>query len=402
MDHPTKQIKGNKSNSLEGKTIVLGITGSIAAVKCVELARELIRHGAKVHAVMTKEAMRIIHPNAMEYATGNSVVTELTGKIEHVQFCGVEGEADLLLIAPITANTIGKIATGIDDTTVTSFATTALGCKKKILIVPAMHGSMYENSFVEENLARLEKEEIGIMKPREEENAAKFPAIEEIVLECERAVGKGLLKGKKVMVASGATEEDIDEIRILTNKASGKTGREIAKECYRQGAEVCIIHNHESITREIKNLQARTGKEMQEIVLEELKKGYNLYITPAALTDFTLKKRKGKIESDKAIEINLEPGPKLVELVGKNFPKIEIVAFKAEVEMTETQIVEVARKKLKKLNSKLLVANDVKEKGMGTDNNTVFIVSENEVKKVSGTKEKIAKALVEEIAKAES
>ncbi len=399
MSHPTKGIKGSKSTFLEGKTIVLGITGSIAAVKSVELARELIRHGAEVQAVMTKEAVRIIHPNSMEYATGNPVVTELTGKIEHVQFCGVKGESDLLLIAPSTANTIGKIATGVDDTTVTSFATTAIGCKKKILIVPAMHGSMYKNSFVKENLARLEKEGIGIIKPREEENAAKFPAIEEIVLECERAVSNGLLKGKKAMIASGATQEDIDEIRILTNKSSGKTGREIAKECYRQGAKVCIVHNHKSIAGGIKNLKARTGKEMQELVLEELKKDYNLYITPAALTDFTLEKRKGKIESGKEIAINLEPRPKLVEVVRKNFSNIEIVAFKAEVGVPEKQMIEVARKKMKELNSRLVVVNDVKEKGMGTDDNTVFIVSENDAKKVSGTKKKIAKALVEEIAK---
>jgi len=258
---------------------------------------------------------------------------------------------------------------------------------------------MYENSFVAENLAKLEKEGIGIIKPREEENAAKFPTIEEIVLECERAVSKGLLKGKKVIIASGSTQEDIDEIRILTNKASGKTGREIATECYRQGAKVCIVHNHASIASKIKNLQARTGKEMQETVLEELKKDYNLYITPAALTDFTLEKRKGKIESGKAITINLEPRPKLVEAVRKNFPKIEIIAFKAEVDLDEKQMIEVARKKLKELNGKLLVANNVKKRGMGTDDNTVFIVSENAVKKVSGTKENIAKALVEEIAK---
>ena len=138
---------------------------------------------------------------------------------------------------------------------------------------------------------------------------------------------------------------------------------------------------------------------MQETVLEELKKDYNLYITPAALTDFTLEKRKGKIESGKAITINLEPRPKLVEAVRKNFPKIEIIAFKAEVDLDEKQMIEVARKKLKGLNGKLLVANNVKERGMGTDDNTVFIVSKNEVKKVSGTKENIAKTLVEEIAK---
>lgn len=398
MRHPTKQIKGSKSNSLEGKTIVLGITGSIAAVKCVELARELIRHGAELHAVMTKEATKILNPNAMHYATGNTVVTELTGKVEHVQFCGVGGKAELLLIAPCTANTIGKVARGIDDTTVTSFATTAIGSKKKILIVPAMHGSMYENNFVKENLARLQQEGITILEPRQEENAAKFPDIGEIVLECERTLSKGLLKGKKVMVASGATEEDIDSIRVLTNRASGKTGRAIAKECYRQKAEVCIAHNHASIATGIKNLQARTGKEMHEKVLAELKKGYGLYISPAALTDLSPEKTSGKISSGKPVQLNLKPRPKLVNLVRKQFPKLEIVAFKAEVGMPEEKMIKKAREKMKELKSRIVVANDVKEKGMGTDDNTVFIISEKETKKASGQKETIAKTIVEEIA----
>ncbi len=399
MEHPTKQIKGRKSNSLEGKTIVLGITGSIAAVKWVELARELIRHGAELHTVMTKEAAKILHPNAMHYATGNTVVTELTGKVEHVQFCGAKGEADLLLIAPCTANTIGKVARGIDDTTVTSFATTALGSRKKILMVPAMHGSMYENAFVKENLARLKQEGITVLKPKQEENAAKFPNIEEILLECERALSKGLLSGKKVMVASGATEEDIDSIRILTNRASGKTGRAIAKECYRQQAEVCIAHNHESIATGIKNLQARTGKEMHEKVLAELKKGYNLYISPAAITDLSPEKTSGKISSGKPVQIKLKPRPKLIHIVRKQFPKTEIVAFKAEAGMQEGKMIEKAREKMKGLKSKLLIANDVKEKGMGTDDNTVFIITEKETKKVTGQKEDLAKTIVEEIAR---
>src|SRR3989304_157353 len=113
------------SSSLEGKTIVLGITGSIAAVRCVELARELRRHGASVHAVMTHAAQKILHPEAMRYATGNPVITEITGDVEHVEFCGIGGKASLLLIAPCTANTIGKIAHGMDDTAVTTFAPTA-------------------------------------------------------------------------------------------------------------------------------------------------------------------------------------------------------------------------------------------------------------------------------------
>ncbi|MBC7114659.1 MAG: DNA/pantothenate metabolism flavoprotein, partial [Archaeoglobi archaeon] len=120
--HPSKSIRGLRSRSLEGKTIILGVTGSIAAVKTVELSRELIRRGAEVIAVMSESAKRIIHPDALHYATGNRVITEITGEVEHVRFCGEGGEADLLLIAPATANTISKISLGIDDTPVTTFA----------------------------------------------------------------------------------------------------------------------------------------------------------------------------------------------------------------------------------------------------------------------------------------
>src|SRR5450759_2267892 len=135
--HPALWIEGQRSSSLAGKTIVLGVTGSIGAVRVVELARELIRNGAEVHAVMTDAARYILHPDALHYATGNSVITELGGRVEHVEFCGFKGRADLLLIAPATANTIGKIAYGIDDTTVTSFATTALGSGVPLMLVPA-------------------------------------------------------------------------------------------------------------------------------------------------------------------------------------------------------------------------------------------------------------------------
>ena len=393
--HPTKIIKGTKSKSLEGKTIVMGITGCIGAVKCVELARELIRQGAEVFAVMSKEARRIIHPNAMHYATGNPVITKLTGAIEHVEFCGGMGKADLLLIAPCTANTLGKIAQGIDDTVVTSFAATM--DKGKILIVPAMHGTMYENPFLQRNLKLVVENGISFFEPKDAEGIAKVPETEEIVLECERILGKGLLEGKKVLIANGATQEDIDGVRVLTNRASGKTGIEIAKECYRQGAEVCTVHNLEPVSRKIKNLKVRTNKEMEKTVLEELEKGYDLYITPAAVGDFEIERIEGKIK--KPVELKLKPRARLADLVREKFPKLEIVAFKAEVNVSEKELLERAKQKMKELNAKCVVANDVKEKGLGTEDNEVIILSQKGEKKVSGSKAEIAKALVEEIAR---
>src|SRR5664279_3087381 len=176
--HPTLWIEGLRSSSLAGKTIVLGVTGSIGAVRVVELARELIRNGAEVHAVMTDAARHILHPDALHYATGNPVITELGGRVEHVEFCGFKGRADLLLIAPATANTIGKIAYGIDDTTVTSFATTALGSGVPLMLVPAMHESMYRHPAVVENIIKLKSWEVSIVGPKLEEGIAKIASNE--------------------------------------------------------------------------------------------------------------------------------------------------------------------------------------------------------------------------------
>ncbi|MCK5661305.1 MAG: DNA/pantothenate metabolism flavoprotein, partial [Methanosarcinales archaeon] len=178
---------------LSDKTIVLGITGSIAAVRCVELARELRRRGASVIAVMSKAATEIIHPNAMEFATGNPVITGITGRVEHVALCakadypGVVG-ADLLLIAPATANTIGKMAQGIDDTSVTTFATTAIGAGVPVVVVPAMHGSMYSNPFVKKNIDALKKADAGVIfvGPYMDEGKAKMAEEDDIVLHVER------------------------------------------------------------------------------------------------------------------------------------------------------------------------------------------------------------------------
>jgi len=145
-DHPSKDIIGTKGDELKGRRIVLCVTGSVAAVKSPEIARELMRHGAEVYSVMTEMAQKIIHPNLMEWATGNPVVTALSGKVEHVALAGDrKWKADLVLVAPATANTISKIACGIDDTPVTSVVSAAFGSNIPIIIVPAMHESMYRH-----------------------------------------------------------------------------------------------------------------------------------------------------------------------------------------------------------------------------------------------------------------
>lgn len=165
----------------KNKKIIIAICGSVAAVEVPKIIREFKRNNLVVHCVMSKSAGKIIHKNVLEWASGNVVITKLTGKVEHVKFCGIGGEADLLLICPATANTISKIACGIDDTPVTTFATTAIGSGKKVVIIPAMHLAMYKNPFVAANIEKLKNSGINFIEPKLSENKAKLVSNEEIV-----------------------------------------------------------------------------------------------------------------------------------------------------------------------------------------------------------------------------
>ncbi len=383
-------------SSLAGKTIVLGITGSIAAIKCVELARELRRHGAGVHAVMSREAQKIIHPEAMRYATGNRVVTEITGFVEHVEYCGVGGKASLLLIAPCTANTIGKIANGIDDTPVTTFATTAFGSGIPIMIAPAMHESMYDHPLVIENTGKLTELGVEFVNPRLDEGAAKMAGIEEIVLRIERMIGKKTLAGRRILITAGATAEAIDPIRILTNRASGKTGMELALEAFRRGADVTLVHRGCLGIAGICEFSVESAREMTDTVLEELGGGYDLLISSAAVSDFTLTPFTEKIKSDKEVTLKLKPATKLIKEVRQEYPQLKIVGFKAETGITEEELVRRGRESMASSGLCMVVANDVSSGGMGTEENEVLII-DGGIKRVRGMKREIAGEIMDKI-----
>ena len=187
--HPSRVIRGARSQRLAGRTILVGVSGSIAAVEVVKVIRELLRHGAEVRAVMSPEAARIITPEALEFATGHPPILQLSGAVEHVSLLGPgEGRADLYLIAPATANTIGKIAHGIDDTPVTTFASVALGGGVPVLVAPAMHAHMGRNPAVSENLALLRKWGVGVIASRAAEGEEKLASPEEIAAEVLRSI----------------------------------------------------------------------------------------------------------------------------------------------------------------------------------------------------------------------
>lgn len=396
--HPTLWIEGQKSSSLAGKTIVLGVTGSIAAVRTVELARELIRNGAQVHAVMTDAARQILHPDALHYATGNPVITELGGRVEHVEFCGLQGRADLLLIAPATANTIGKIAYGIDDTTVTSFVTTALGSGMPLMVVPAMHESMYRHPAVSENLVKLKAWGVSIIGPRLEEGIAKIAANDEVLLEIEKVLGNKSLEQRKVLITSGSTAESLDPIRILTNRASGKTGRELALEAYRRGADVTLLHRDRLGLSGIKEIFVESAAEMTDKVLSELETGYDILISAAAIADYTAEPSPEKIKSGGEFVLRLKPTRKLIKECRKNYPDLVIVGFKAETGVGKEELLRRATATLEESKLDLIAANDVEKGGMGTEDNELYLLGtdKGKVRHLSGSKRKLAGFILEE------
>jgi len=375
--------------TLEDKTVIVGVTGSIAAVETVKLIRKLKRKGATVHVVTTPAARRIIHPNALEYASQNPVINELTGKVEHVAFLGKGGSADMLLIAPCTANTIGKVARGIDDTPVTTCAVTAIGSGKPVVMVPAMHLSMYSQPLVRENINRL-GELVHFVWPRFEEDRAKFADTDEIVLTVERLLSSWDLAKKKVLITSGATIEAVDPIRILTTRSSGRTGREIAYEAFRRGADVTIVHN--STAQLVNQICVESAAEMSDAVLAELDKGYDIFINTAAISDFTVDKQDEKIKSGQALNLELRNVPKLTEIVRAKYPHLFIVCFKAETNTTPDELIECARS----IPVDLVVANDVTVRGMGTKDNEIYIV-DSHVERYQGDKAYLAVKIIDAV-----
>ena len=375
--------------SLEGKTVIVGVIGSIAAIETIKLIRELRRRGAMVHVVTMPAARQILHPNALEYASQNPVINELTGKVEHVAFLGKDGSADMLLIAPCTANTIDKVAHGIDDTPVTTCAVIAIGSGKPVVIVPAMHLSMYSQPLVRENINRLE-ELVHFVWPRLEEDRAKFADTREILLTVERILSQGDLAKKKVLITSGATIEAIDPIRILTTRSSGRTGREIAYEAFRRGADVTIVHNN--IAQLVNQIRVESAAEMSEAVLAELEKGYDIFINTAAISDFTVDKHDEKIRSGQALHLELSNVPKVTDMVRAKYPHLFIVCFKAETNTTPDELIECARS----IPVDLVVANDVTVRGMGTKDNEIYIVNSH-VERHEGDKTYLAVKIIDAV-----
>jgi phosphopantothenoylcysteine decarboxylase/phosphopantothenate--cysteine ligase len=363
---------------LEGVNVALGVSGSIAAVKVVEVAHELRRHGAAVRGVMTDAARGVVHPWAVEFATERDVVTEITGRVEHVELCGREAWADVLLLAPATANTVGKVAAAVDDTPVTTCATTALGAGVPVVVAPAMHEPMYDHPGVADAVARLESWGVSFVDPRLEEGKAKLATEAAVVTGVARAVTPQALAGRHVVVTAGATAEPLDPVRVLTNRASGRTGRAVARACHVRGADVTLVHGTGGAgaadvpddVHYARLVPVESAAEMAEAVLDavgsEVPGGpgpADALVSAAAISDYTAEPAASKLRSGEPRTLDLAPTPKLLDVVRERHPDLPVVGFKAETEGDDAGLTARARELAARVDAAFVVANDASVMG---------------------------------------
>ena len=388
--HPSEEIYCEKSTKLRGKTVIMGITGSIAAVECFGTIRELIRHGADVYPVLTQEALKLVTPDALEFASGHRPVTDLTGRTEHITMMAARS-ADLLLIYPATANTVSKIANGIDDTPVTSMATVAVGAGIPIAIAPAMHDSMYRNPAVAENIERLKSWGISFIGPRRDGVRAKVASKDEVVAWTFKILSRDFFHGKRLLVIGGRSEEPIDSMRIITNRSTGMMSVELAKRAFERGADVELWMGGCSV--ELPDyIPTRRFETVSDLVSMVEGIDHDAVLVPAALADFAPHDiASGKIPSDEGFGLELDPVPKVLPLIRGRCGVV--IGFKAESGLTRQGLVDRARSRLELYDLAAVVANDVDV--VGRISSAAILVTRDDATDISGTKAEVSDAILD-------
>ncbi|MGB5218788.1 MAG: bifunctional phosphopantothenoylcysteine decarboxylase/phosphopantothenate--cysteine ligase CoaBC [Smithella sp.] len=365
---------------LTNKKIVLGVTGGIAAYKAAELIRALIKKGARVKVIMTKNAQEFITPLTMRTLSQNQVYTDMFVPADKFDMAHIELAefADAFVVAPATANIIGKIASGIGDDLL---STTIMAQDKPTLICPAMNDKMLANPVVQDNISKLKKLGYVFMESAEGELACKtkgkgrLPDIEDIVEATTNLLTPKDLKGSRILVTAGPTEEPLDPVRFITNLSSGKMGYALATAAQRRGADVTLVSGPTNLTPPPveKIIKVRTAKEMYQAVMDQYRKA-TIIIKAAAVADYCPSATvEEKIKKDKKnIFLELKNNPDIIAEVGKNKGNRILVGFAMETR----NLLDNAREKLKKKNMDLIVANNLREEGAGfrTDTNVITII----------------------------
>ena len=379
-------IRKDGQPMLKGKTVVLAVSGSIAAYKIASLASALGKLHADVQALMTQNATNFINPITFETLTGNKCLVDTFDRnfqysVEHV---ALAKRADVVLVAPASANVIGKIANGIADDMLT---TTVMACKCKKIISPAMNTQMFENPIVQDNLKKLEHYGYEVIQPAvgllacKDVGAGKMPEPETLLEYILREVAyEKDLKGKKILVTAGPTQEPIDPVRYLTNHSSGKMGYAIAKVCSMRGADVTLVSGKTAIKSPlfVDVVPVTTARDMYEAVTSRFDQ-QDIVIKAAAVADYrpkTISDQKVK-KADGELSIEMERTDDILKYLGEHKREDQFLCgFSMETE----HMLENSRKKLEKKNLDMIVANNVKVEGAGFagDTNIVTLITKDD------------------------
>ena len=394
---------------LKGKTVVLAVSGSIAAYKIASLASALKKLHANVQVLMTKNAVNFINPITFESLTGNKCLVDTFDRnfqysVEHV---ALAKQADVVLVAPASANVIGKIAHGIADDMLT---TTVMACKCKKIIAPAMNTNMFDNPILQDNLKILEHYGDEVISPAVgylacgDTGAGKMPEPELLLQYILREIAyEKDMQGKRVLVTAGPTQESIDPVRFITNHSTGKMGYAIAKMCMLRGAEVTLVSGPTSIAKPefVHVVDVVTAKEMYEEVTKRAK-DQDIIIKAAAVADYrpkSVSSEKMK-KKDDDLAIPMERTDDILKFLGEHKKEHQFLCgFSMETE----NMLENSRKKLEKKHLDMIVANNLKVEGAGFagDTNVVTIITgQEEVSLGKMTKEETALRILDEILKA--
>ena len=371
---------------LKGKTVLLGVTGSIAAYKIASLASALKKLHADVHVLMTQNATNFINPITFESLTGNKCLVDTFDRnfqfqVEHVS---IAKKADVVMIAPASANVIGKLAHGIADDMLT---TTVMACKCKKYISPAMNTNMFENPIVQDNLKTLERYGYEVIQPASgylacgDTGAGKMPEPETLLAYIEKEIAREKdLQGKKILVTAGPTQEAIDPVRYITNHSSGKMGYAIAKAAMLRGAEVTLVSGRTAIEAPlfVNVIPIVTAKDMFEAVTG-ISNEQDIIIKAAAVADY----RPAVVSSEKVkkkegqMSIELERTDDILKYLGENKREGQ---FLCGFSMETQNMISNSRAKLEKKNLDMVAANNVKEAGAGFqgDTNVLTLITQKE------------------------
>ncbi|MGF6375913.1 phosphopantothenoylcysteine decarboxylase/phosphopantothenate--cysteine ligase [Clostridiales Family XIII bacterium PM5-7] len=391
---------------LENKTVILGVSGGIAAYKSASLASMLVKAGAKVHVLMTEHACKFIHPITFETLTGNKAIVDTFDRnfqysVEHVELAK---KADVFIIAPATANVIAKVAHGLADDMLT---TTFLASKCPKIIAPAMNTAMLENPITQENLLTLEKYGMEIINPAEgylacgDTGAGKLPDPEVLFQFIEKTIGKEKdMLGKRVLITAGATRESIDPVRFITNHSSGKMGFSLAKECMLRGAKVTLVKAFTTATPPmfVDVIQVNSAEEMFQTV-KAIAKEQDIIIKAAAVSDYTpaqVSDEKVK-KKDGELTIEMKRTEDILRYLGEHKEKGQFLCgFSMETE----HVIENSKAKLIKKKADMIVANNLKDSGagFGTDTNLVTLITADGAEELELMgKDQVATAILDKI-----